>query len=170
VTEEFWPFALRHACTFHNASITSDSHLSPHILFAGNATPWHMKDFRVFGCPVFVLDKKLQDSDSLGKWKSRSWLGIYVGHSLSHAGNVPIIYNPYTMHISPQFHEFFDDQFTTVSNDPAQFTDSFYKNLYDKAKWIYDDTYAEVEDLYYFDSLWQNELPPQNNIDNRGRK
>jgi hypothetical protein len=60
-----------------------------------------MEDFRVFGSPTFVLDKKLQDGDSLSKWKARSWIGIYVGHSLVHSGNVPVIYNPRTTHISP---------------------------------------------------------------------
>lgn len=73
VTEEFWSFALWHACTFHNASVCSDLGLSPHSLFTGTATPWKMNDFRVFGCPVFVLDKRLQDGDSLAKWKSRRW-------------------------------------------------------------------------------------------------
>jgi hypothetical protein len=47
--------------------------------------------FRVFSCPMFILDKRLQDVDSLPKWKGRNWTGVYVGHSLEHAGNVPIV-------------------------------------------------------------------------------
>ncbi len=68
ITEEFWPFAIRHACTFHNASICSDLNKSPHHLFTGVPAPWKLEDFRVFGCPVFVLDKRLQDGDTLPKW------------------------------------------------------------------------------------------------------
>jgi hypothetical protein len=75
VTKEFWPFALWHACTFHNASICPDVQLSRHTLFTGTVTPWNLKDFRVFGCPVFVLDKQLQDGDSLGKWKILQLVG-----------------------------------------------------------------------------------------------
>jgi hypothetical protein len=62
-----------------------------------------MEDFRVFGSPVFVLDKKLQDGDSLAKWKACSWLVVYIGHSLVHSGNFPVIYNP-QQHI---FHQSF---------------------------------------------------------------
>jgi hypothetical protein len=170
VTEEFWPFALRHACTFHNASINPDSMLSPHTLFTGNAVPWRMKDFKVFGCPVFVLDKKLQDGDALAKWKSRSWVGVYVGHSLAHSGNVPVIYNPYTTHITPQFHVVFDEQFTTVNTDASKLSDDFYRNLYEKATWIHDDNYATIDDLYHFETAWQQEPPLEKNTKSRGRK
>jgi len=109
LSEEFWPFAIRHACNFHNASINSSTKKSPYHSFTGNPAPWCLKDFRVFGCPVFVLDKRLQDGDSLPKWRSRCWNGVYVGQSLQHAGNVPLVYNPSTSHVSPQYHITFDD-------------------------------------------------------------
>lgn len=86
------------------ASIRADTGLSPHHIITGQKPPWELENFRVFGSPTFVLAKQLQDGDSLPKWKARSWLGVYVGPSLVHAWNVPIIYNPLTMHISPQFH------------------------------------------------------------------
>jgi hypothetical protein len=103
VTDEFWPYAIRHVCTFHNASIWSGLGKSPHHLFTGNKAPWNMSNFWVFVCPVFVLDKRLQDGDSLKKWKAHSWVGVYVGHSLAPSGNVPVIYNPYMTHISHSF-------------------------------------------------------------------
>jgi hypothetical protein len=160
VTEEFWPFAIRHACTFHNASIRQGYHRSPHHLFTGAPAPWKMDDFRVFGCPVFVLDKRLQDGDNLQKWKARSWLGIYIGHSLQHVGNVPVIYNPITTHISPQFHVVFDDSFTTVSTQNAPLSDSFYQSLYDKSQWLYKDNFATTQDFHTFNSYWSD--PPLN--------
>ena len=103
-TEEFWLFAIWHACTFHNASIRSSTGKWPHHMFTGLKAPWRLEDFRVFGSPVYVLDKCLQDGDSLAKWKACSWLGFYFGQSLVHAGNVPIIYNPIMTHVSLQFH------------------------------------------------------------------
>ncbi len=97
------------------------------------------KTFGSLDVQCFVLNKKLQDGDSIAKWKSRSWIGVYVGHSLAHAGNVPVIYNLYTTHVSPQFHVVFDDQFTTVSTDPSVLNENFYTTLYDKALWNYND-------------------------------
>jgi hypothetical protein len=96
VTEEFWTFVVHYACTFHNALIRVDTERSPHHMFTGSLAPWKLQDFRVFGSPAYVPDKRLQDGDSLRKWKARSWLGVYVGVSLIHAGNVPVIYNPIT--------------------------------------------------------------------------
>jgi len=124
LSEEFWPYAIRHACAFHNSSINPDTNKSPHHMFTGSPAPWRMKDFRVFGCPVFVLDKRLQDGDSLPKWKSRCWTGVYVGQSLHHAGNVPLIYNPAMTHVTPQYHLTFDDQFTTVTGVTPKLSDA----------------------------------------------
>jgi len=52
VTKEFWPFAIRHACTFHNASVHLDTRKSPNHMFTGSLAPWQLKDFRVFGSHV----------------------------------------------------------------------------------------------------------------------
>jgi len=159
VTKEFWPFAIRHACTFHNVSIRLDTGRSPHQMFTGTKAPWRLQDFCVFGSPAYVLDKHLQDGDSLPKWKARSWLGIYVGHSLVHAGNVPVIYNPVTTHVSPQFHVVFDDQFTSVNRSFSPPSEDFYKSLYKKAHWLYSsDMDATLDDYYTFDSYWMD--PP----------
>lgn len=158
ITEEFWPFAIRHACTFHNASVNPESLQSPHQMFTGNSPPWCMKDFRVFGCPVFVLDKRLQDGDSLPKWRSRCWDGVYVGHSLQHAGNVPLVYNPLTTHVSPQYHVTFDDTFSTVSTGRAVLPESVYCRLYESDDWLFNKSYGDDADLHLFDSFWT--VPP----------
>ena len=62
------------------------------------------------------MDSRLQ-SGIAGppKWEPRSRLGIYVGHSPSHAGSVALVLNPRTGHVSPQYHVVFDDLFTTVA-------------------------------------------------------
>jgi hypothetical protein len=48
------------------------------------------------------------------KWEPQAWMGLYVGHSPSHAANIALILNPCTGHVSPQFHVVFDNDFTTV--------------------------------------------------------
>ena len=41
-------------------------------------------------------------------------MGVYLGHSPFHTGSVPLVFNPKTTRISPQYHVIFDDDFTTV--------------------------------------------------------
>jgi hypothetical protein len=81
-----------------------------------------------------------------------------VGHSLAHSGNVPVIYNPKTMHISSKFHVVFDDQFTTLTANPATCSKIFYESLYNTALWLHKDTFADAADLHHFESHWSD--PP----------
>eukprot|EP00536_Pseudo-nitzschia_multiseries_P017995 jgi/Psemu1/53575/gm1.53575_g len=55
----------------------------------------------VFGCPVVVLDLKLQDSKKLPKWTMCSCRGIYLGLSPSHSSTVNLVLNPATGAITP---------------------------------------------------------------------
>ena len=48
------------------------------------------------------------------KWEPCSQVGIYIGHSPSHAGSVALVLNPTSGHTSPQFHVIFDDTCRTV--------------------------------------------------------
>ena len=71
--------------------------------------------FHTFGSPCFALDARLKSRIAgVPKWEPRAILGVYLGHSPSHAGSVALILNPRTGHVSPQFHVIFDDNFTTV--------------------------------------------------------
>jgi len=158
LTEEFWPFAFKHACNFHNASIHSETHQTPYFAFTGERPPWRMSDFRVFGCPVFVLDKRLQDGDSLAKWKARSWTGVYIGHSTQHAGNVPLVYNPITTHVSPQYHVTFDDSFSTVQENGPILPEQEYERLYSSDEWLFKNSFSFDTDQHLFDSFWMR--PP----------
>ena len=83
---------------------------------AGSST--RIKNYHTFGCPCYILDARLQDAGGAGppKWDPRSRLGIYLGHSPSHAGNVALVLNPRTGLVSPQFHVVVDDDFSTVPN------------------------------------------------------
>jgi hypothetical protein len=75
-----------------------------------------IRDAHVFGCPAFVLDSRLQDGKKIPKWDNRVRVGSYLGRSPQHAGNVALILNPNTGHVSPQFHVVYDDDFTTVAH------------------------------------------------------
>ena len=80
-----------------------------------DSVPIRVTDFHTFGCPCYVLDHRLQSGiGQIPKWEPRSWMGIYVGCSPSHASNVGLILNPRMGHISPQFHIVYDDDFTMI--------------------------------------------------------
>jgi hypothetical protein len=175
LNEEFWPFAIKHACAFHNASVHSDTKQTPYYAFTGEQPPCQMQAFRVFGCPVYVLDKRLQDGDSLSKWKARSWTGVYVGSSSQHAEHVPLIYNPQTTHVTPQFHVTFDDSFSTVSVGTARLSDATYQQLYESEDWLFKSTFHFDVTNYLFDDYWQKPLAlgsvtPPKRIHHQSRK
>ena len=74
-----------------------------------------MKHHHTFGCPVYILDSRLQTNPKgVPKWEPRSRLGIYVGHSPAHADSVELFLNPKTGLVSPQYHVVYDDQLITV--------------------------------------------------------
>jgi hypothetical protein len=114
VTVEMWPFALKLAVDVHNAT-PGPSGLSPEEIFSRQkAKQNRLMDFHTFGCPVFVLEPRLQQGLKIPKWQPRSRQAVYLGHSPHHAQTVPIVFNPRTGLCSPQYHVVFDDQFSTV--------------------------------------------------------
>jgi hypothetical protein len=92
------------------------SGLSPEEIFTKQkARQDRLVDFHPFGCPVFVLDPKLQQGHKLPKWQPQARQAIYLGHSPRHAQTVPIVLNPRTGLCSPQYHVVFDDTFSTTT-------------------------------------------------------
>ena len=69
---------------------------------------------RVWGCPAWVLDPRLQDGKKIPKWRKKSRLGMYLGISPEHSNTVGRILNLRTGYASPQYHVVYDELFTTV--------------------------------------------------------
>ena len=109
-----WPFAYKYAEMLHNNWHLDANGKSPSQNFCSSPQRMELKDIHTWGCPCYVLDSKLQTNKMLSKWEPRSRLGVYLGHSPCHAGSVALVLNPRTLHVSPQFHVVFDDDFTTV--------------------------------------------------------
>ena len=63
---------------------------------------------------MYVLDAHLQCADFITIWDEEVRVGLYVGTSQIHAGNVSLILNPSTGHVSPQFHVVFDETVSTI--------------------------------------------------------
>ena len=67
----------------------------------------------VWGCPVFVLEPKLQNYQNLPKWNQRARLGQFLGFSDEHLSLVSNVQHISTGYIYPQFHLVYDDSFKT---------------------------------------------------------
>ena len=70
-----------------------------------------------------MLDKRVSDGKKLPRWQPRSTRCMYVGVAPTYASTVPLVLNPSTGSITPQFHVVFDDNFSTVNADPRQLPD-----------------------------------------------
>jgi len=118
---ELWPFAMDHAVYLYNHMPRPDTFKAPIELFSKTAFSdyTHLHRLHVFGCPVYVLDPKLQDEKKLPKWNPRSRRGQFLGYSPDHATTVGRILNLKTGFVSPQYHVIYDDKFTSVPNSES---------------------------------------------------
>ena len=127
--QSLWPFALDHAVWLHNHTPVRDSGLAPVELWRGQKLACgELQRARVWGCPVYVLDPKLQDGKKIPKWAPRSKVGQYLGFSAMHSSTVGLVRNLRTESVSAQFHLVFDELFSSIFNphfDQPEFLDLF---------------------------------------------
>lgn len=169
ITEDLWPFAVWHAVAFQNASTRKGQHHCPHYLFTGEEPPSTLSDFHVFGSPVYILKKELQDGSKIGKWSDRSWQGIYIGHLSCHSGSIPLICNLATTCMSPQLHIILDKFFQTVSGtEPTSSEDQLDHLFNTSANWSYQGYFTDTP--YTFDTFWDELIQPQSPQPTTSRK
>jgi hypothetical protein len=73
IDQSFWPFAIHHRVNKHNYTQTSHDTRSPWELFTGEAPSRQLSEYKVIGCPVYILNKDLQDKPSSAKkWETRA--------------------------------------------------------------------------------------------------
>jgi hypothetical protein len=143
ITTMMWPFAVKEAAyRLNRLSLRSDGRSCEATFFNIDEELFNPASLHVFGSPCFVLDSRLQ-SGIAGppKWEPRSRLGIYVGHSPSHAGSVALVLNPRTGHVSPQYHVVFDDLFTTVACMKKSEVPPNWSELVSKSEKVTDEDY-----------------------------
>lgn len=136
-----WSLAVLHACYVFNHVPDHSTGLSPADIFT--KTRWPHKrfhDLHVWGCPVYVLEKSLQDGKKIPKWKPRSNRSVYMGVSNNHASSVPLVLNYETGAITPQFHVVFDDWFATVvgtSSEMPNFASDEWSKMFGNSTYQY---------------------------------
>ena len=113
VTANLWPFALRMANDMQNDAPKSATEPSPIELFSQIDAAPRTRHAHTFGCPVYVLDQKLQSGKRTNKWSNRARVGACLGASPRHSRKVALILSLTTGNVSPQFHCKFDDLFET---------------------------------------------------------
>lgn len=110
-----WPFAVDYAVYLWNLLPKEQSGLSPtEIFYSVKSDHSELKLAKVWGCPTFVLDPRLQDAKKIPKWEPRSQLGQFLGRSKIHSSSVGLIRNVSTGKVSAQFHVVYDNHFTTL--------------------------------------------------------
>ena len=114
VTANLWPYAIRMANDVHNFAPSIKDGVSPIERFSQVQVAPRVRHSHTFGCPVYVLDGKLQVGKRLPKWEDRSRIGLFLGWSPRHSRKVALVLNLKTGHVSPQFHVVFDDLFETL--------------------------------------------------------
>ena len=160
-----WGFAVKHAAWLYNRIPNSTSGLTPlELLTKTKADHRDLLRSHVWGCPVFVLDPKLQDGKKIPKWNRRSRLGQFLGFSDEHSSLVANVRNLSTGFVSPQFHVVFDDLFQTVfsSGDNDVLVDRICNKLFEYNRDIYaEDEFDSVGNLVYrpppLDDVWLDE-------------
>ena len=75
-----WPFALKMEADRLNTFMENINGISPNEVLSGVRADLDFRDFHVFGCPVFVLDQRLQIGiGGSPKWDPRARVGFFWG-------------------------------------------------------------------------------------------
>ena len=69
-----WPMCVNHAVWIYKNHVPNmKTGISPNDLWSKTKFPLNqLHDTHVFGCPVYVLKKKLADRKSIPRWESRT--------------------------------------------------------------------------------------------------
>ena len=114
-----WAFAVLHAAWLYNRLPNKNlAWRSPLEVFTKTQSD-HRDLLRahVWGCPVFVLEPRLQDGQKIPKFNRRARMGQFLGFSDEHSTLVSQVRNLSTNFVSPQFHVVYGDLFSCIYNN-----------------------------------------------------
>jgi hypothetical protein len=116
ITAELWHCAIQHAATIYNTKKrrSRDYEFNLWEQFTGERSKLDQTDMHPIFCPVYVLDRLIQEGTSPPKWTKHTTQKVYVGHLHHYSKSVPMVWDPKTKLVSPKFHVMFDDNFDTA--------------------------------------------------------
>ena len=119
ITPNLWPYAMKMATDVMNETpnMQDPQRRSSEQMFSKTIVHHNIKHQKTFGCPIYVLENKLQTGKIYHKWNARSKVGIYLGRSPQHSRNVALVLDRYSGLVSPQFHVTYDNKFDTVQQE-----------------------------------------------------
>ena len=84
---------------------------------------------------------------------------MFISFSDAHAGNVPLIFNPKTKLVSPQYHVIFDEGFDTAfTNDTKELQEKIFQSIThfgdNSEEWKFVDEFDNNPSRQFFDSSW----------------
>ena len=75
-----WPMAAEYAVHVYNLLPNIQSNTAPLELITGSRlSPGEVRNCRVWGCPAYVLDPKVQDGNKLPRWVPKARRGQFLG-------------------------------------------------------------------------------------------
>ena len=81
ITSHLWPYALKMVNEIWNITPRSQDGQVPLAIFVRTNQVHRLDHLHPLGCPVYVLDTRLQQSKKIDKWQQRSRIGAYLGPS-----------------------------------------------------------------------------------------
>jgi hypothetical protein len=94
-------------------------------------------------CPVYVLDRRMQECTSPPKWTKLSTQKVYVGHLHHYSKSVPMVWDPKKKLVSPKFHIMLDENFDTVqAPDPNNKQSDTMDRLFKTNRYLYNDPFG----------------------------
>ena len=152
ITTMLQPFALKEFIRTSNYFWLDDACRSPYTRFTGANSLPPMSQQHPWGCPVYVLEAKLQDNPKrIPKWDPRAQLGIYLGHLPLNAGLVALVLNPGTGHVSHLYYLVFDDDFTTVRHLRGGTVPRNWRDL------VLSSSFSSTDEQYSLSDTWLNQ-------------
>jgi hypothetical protein len=163
ITAELSPFAIQHAAIIYNTTKrrSCDYDISPWEQFTGERYKLDQTGLHLLFCPVYVLDRRMQEGTWPPKWSKQTKQKVYVRHLCHYTKAVPLLWYPKTKLVSPQFHVMFDDNFNTVqAPDPNIKQADTMDRLFKTNRYTYDDPFGN-EHTYLF-SHGGADIQPEN--------
>jgi hypothetical protein len=126
-----WTLAVSRAVFLHNHIPNASTGIAPidMIFTKSRREEKRFHDLHVWGLPGYVLvEKATADGRKLPRWKPRFIWTINIRFSSKRASTVPLVLNPTTGYITPQYHVVFDDWFATIATSTTPLPDSIPRN------------------------------------------